>query len=288
MEDTIKSGELEALIGLLDDPDEDVFEAVRKRLIELGSLPIARLQVEAATSKQPIARRRAAHIVHAIQERALNSLTALLTHHRKTNTNIDLEEALLLLDAFGNPEADRAGVSSYLDALALRVHELFITKQPANDLTHILSITTVLYDEEDFQGAEDDFYDPANSYLSTLIDNKVGIPISLAVLIILIADRVGLRVDGIAMPFHFLLQIPEVELMIDPFTSGTFITRDDCIKFIVRSGVQFADSMLDAVGSNDIVIRMMRNLVLAHEKHSDVWEAQRLTTALTTLGVKVS
>ena len=87
------------------------------------------------------------------------------------------------------------------------------------------------------------------------------------------------------MPYHFLLNITSLELMIDPFNAGTFITADDCKRFISKSGIDFRPEMLDTVGSNDIIVRMMRNLVLAHEKHSDVWEAQQLNSALSNLGL---
>lgn len=288
MEVIIKSDELTALLNLLDDPDEEVYGAVSLRLVELGHPSIIELQTEVEMGNRPLARMRAADIIHAYQDSAISTLTRLLHHHMETHSEVDLQEAMLLLDAFGNPGANRDGIGHYLDHIALRVHELFIKKQPANDLTHVLSITTIIYDEEEFHGAAEDFYDPANSYLSTLIDRKSGIPISLAAIVMMVAERVGLNVKGVALPFHFLVRVPELEIMLDPYSSGTFVTREDCVKFMERSGTSFSDSMLEVIDNNKILLRMIRNLILAHQKHSNDWEAQRLATVLSTLGVATS
>ena len=272
------------LLSLIDDPDETVHSAVMDKLRSMcpAIIPELRLELERVVGTK--ARAFVLDLIHEYQQQPLDDLVRLLKLHLHTSQDIDLEEAMVLLDSFGHPAANAHSMSRYLDELALRVHEVFITKTPANDLTHVMALQTVLFEQEGFHGASEDYYAPSNSYLTSVIERKEGIPVSLAAIELLVADRIGLDIQGVAMPFHFLLFVPELGLYLDPFQFGTFISRDDCVTFVRRSGLSFDQRMLDPVRNVDIIIRMLRNLALAHERHAEVWEAQAIHRALRDLG----
>jgi len=272
------------LLSLIDDPDETVHTAVMDKLRSMcpAIIPELRLELERVVGTK--ARAFVLDLIHEYQQQPLDDLVRLLKLHLHTSQDIDLEEAMVLLDGFGHPAANAHSMSKYLDELALRVHEVFITKTPANDLTHVMALQTVLFEQEGFHGASEDYYAPSNSYLTSVIERKEGIPVSLAAIELLVADRIGLDIQGVAMPFHFLLFVPELGLYLDPFQYGTFISRDDCVTFVRRSGLSFDQRMLDPVRNVDIIIRMLRNLALAHERHAEVWEAQAIHKALRDLG----
>ena len=278
------SSELMSLLALIDDPDETVHSAVMDRLRSLcpDVIPELRSSLDRVVSSR--ARDLIFELIHEYQQQPLTDLVRLLKLHVDASTDVDLEEALVLLNGFGHPAANTRSMSTYLDDLALRVHEVFITKTPANDLTHVMALQTILFEEEGFHGASEDYYAPSNSYLTSVIERKEGIPVSLAAIELLVADRIGLDIQGVAMPFHFLLYVPELGLYLDPFQYGTFISRDDCVTFVRRSGLSFDQRMLDPVRNVDIMIRMLRNLALAHERHGEVWEAQAIHAALRDLG----
>ena len=265
---------------LVDDPDPDVHGAVMEELKSYGKGIIPQLRESVKKLDESTTRQELADLIHEYQRKPLDDLVKLIRLHQASETDMDLEDALFLLDSFGEPDADREAISKYLDELAIRVHEIFISQSPANDLTHVLSMHSVLFEQEGFHGTTDDYYDPRNSYLSSVVSRRVGIPVSLAALELLLAERVGLDVQGVAMPYHFLLYIPEIELFIDPFHSGTFISKDDCVSFLERSGVAFNESMLSPVKNVDILVRMIRNLSFAHGRQAEVWEAQALEKAL--------
>ena len=271
---------ISSLLRLIDDPDEEVYLAVVAQIRAMGPSAIPELRAEIVRCEGPSARQRLTQIIRDFQVEPLNDLIRLLKLHQQSETDIDLEEALFLLDAFGRPEADRREVAAYLDDLALQVHEIFISQLPANDLTHVLSIHSVMFEREGFHGASADYYDPLNSYISSVIGRKEGIPVSLAAVELLIADRVGLEMTGVAMPYHFVLYAPELHLYIDPFHAGNFISRNDCITFLERSGLSFHEQMLQPVSNVDMIIRMIRNLSFAHNRKLEVWEAQVLEGAL--------
>ena len=276
--------EIASLLRLIDDPDETVHSAVMDRLRALCPQVIPDLTQALSGLSSDRARGEILDVIHAHQRTNLDRLSALIKQSLLSTQDLVLEEAVTLINGFGRPTEDSQSLVRYLDGLALRVHEVFITKTPANDLTHVMALQTVLYEEEGFTGAKEDYYAPASSYLTSVIDQRSGIPVSLAAIELMIADRVGLDLRGVAMPFHFLLYVPELGLYLDPVQHGTFVSRDDCIRFVQRSGLTFDQRMLDPVRNVDIVLRMLRNLALAHERYGEVWEAQSISQVLRDLG----
>ena len=279
-----RPSELISLLSLIDDPDETVHSAVMERLRSQCPDIVPSLREHLGRVVSTTARDQILDLIHEYQQQPLTDLVRLLKLHLHASSDVDLEEAMVLLDGFGHPAGNARSMSRYLDELALRVHEVFITKTPANDLTHVMALQTVLFEQEGFHGASEDYYAPSNSYLTSVIERKEGIPVSLAAIELLVADRIGLDIQGVAMPFHFLLYVPELGLYLDPFQYGTFISRDDCVTFVRRSGLSFDQRMLDPVRNVDIIIRMLRNLALAHERHGEIWEAQTIHRALQDLG----
>lgn len=109
---------------------------------------------------------------------------------------------------------------------------------------------------------------------------RIGIPISLSAAYMLVGERVGIELDGIGMPLHFLVFHPVLRVYIDVFNFGVFISREDCKHFISKSNFDFNDSMLDKVSNRTIIIRMIRNLIYAHSRNQEMWEAEQLQNTL--------
>lgn len=272
--------EIRSCLRLADDPDEAVSHAVMDRLYRLGPSIMPQLVSALSTTESMVARHHLERVVHRFKLQPLLELRALIGSALERRTDIDLESAVVLLDAFRDPTSDPRVVRSYLDALALRVHEMFITKAPANDLTQMLCIHEVMFEQERFRGAEDRYHDPDTSYLSSVIASRTGIPIALGIVYQLVAERVGFDVVGIGLPYHYVLYSPALELYIDVFHGGIFITRENCMRFIQQSGLTFDESMLRPLTSLQIIERMIRNLHFAHARCVDLWEAATLQELL--------
>ncbi len=84
----------------------------------------------------------------------------------------------------------------------------------------------------------------------------------------------------IAPEGDFVVYCPQIDLYVDPFHGGTFLSREDCSSFVQRSGLMFTNDMLNPVRSVDIVLRILRNLAFAHSKAQNIWEATTLQRAL--------
>jgi regulator of sirC expression with transglutaminase-like and TPR domain len=274
---------VDVLLRLLDDPDEAVGVQVIRQLADHGPGITGILRGVIDRADDTISRGRATQVIHMHQREALMHLVRSIVHHRTNGTDIDLEEAMVMLDAFGDPGRNMTVIRRQLDGMALDVHERFITMQPATDLTQLLAINCVLFEERGFTGAGEPYYVPSNSYLSTVMTQRKGIPISLCALMLLLADRSGLELLPVALPFHFVLYSPVLECFVDGYHGGNLLDRKDCRAIVERNGMAFRDDMLAPVTSIDCVIRMMRNLAFAHAHVGDVWEATMLHRTLESL-----
>ncbi|MBL7998534.1 MAG: transglutaminase family protein [Candidatus Kapabacteria bacterium] len=278
--------ELRPLLSLLDDTDTTVTTAVHNKLTSYGRLavPYLRSCIEQEIFNGDNANQtvisNATACIRGLQTGALSSLLDLVMDAHSTNGDVSLEASSMYLAAFGFPEIDTESYKQKLDELALRVHSIFISMKNPNDLTLLLSLNTVFFEQENIRGASKNYYAPENSYINTLIDTKRGIPISISIVYMLIAERVGIELHGIGMPLHFLVYHPLLDVFIDTFNVGAFISRQDCEQFIKQSGFSYSENMLVKSTNISILIRKIRNLIYAHSKYDQTWEAETLQETL--------
>jgi regulator of sirC expression with transglutaminase-like and TPR domain len=152
---------------------------------------------------------------------------------------------------------------SQLDGLGQAV-ELRIGDEK-NPYRIIAALNTVLFKELGFQGNRSEYYDPKNSFLNDVITRKKGIPISLSVVYMEVARRVGLKLEGIGFPGHFLVKYDDgdVEILIDVFNGGEIRAREDLdrmLQQLYRGQVSYQPGFVAALGKRDILRRMLNNL----------------------------
>src|SRR5205085_536784 len=145
----------------------------------------------------------------------------------------------------------------------LQRHEL----APAS--IRIATLNAYLYEELGFSGNRDRYEDPRNSFLNEVLDRRLGIPISLAIVYLEIGRRAGLRLDGVNFPGHFLVRAPaqaggaQDDVIIDPFHSGAILSEVDC-RHLLRQHLgeeaAFDRALLATATRQHIVVRMLVNL----------------------------
>lgn len=166
---------------------------------------------------------------------------------------LPLDELAFLIAAHAHPALDLDAELARLDELAARVND------PTLD-----GLRRLLFRDLGFAGNEDDYYDPRNSYLDDVLDRRIGIPISLAVLMLEVGRRVGVPLSGVSMPGHFLVRDKvDPEVFVDPFARGLVLDRRGCqLRFHGVHGVDasFDPAFLEPVGKRAIVDRMLANL----------------------------
>ncbi len=176
---------------------------------------------------------------------------------------IDLGRAALVIATQEYPDLEIDDCLSQLDSLGQAV-ELRIDDEK-NPYRIIAALNTVLFKELGFQGNHSEYYDPKNSFLNDVITRKKGIPISLSVIYMEVARRVGLSLAGIGFPGHFLVKYDDgdVEILIDVFNGGESRSREDLdrmLQQLYRGQVSYQANFVAALGKRDILRRMLNNL----------------------------
>jgi regulator of sirC expression with transglutaminase-like and TPR domain len=266
------SRELYALYSLLDDPQAAVQKAVRDRILDLGEGCVADLR-ELTELHGNLHRDLVEEIVNHIRKK--NALLRL-SAYSVSNAAIDLEEGAFAIAKFGHPEVNIASYKQRLDEMAGDIHILAGSR--ATPLDTFMKMRSYLFSDLGFLGNREDYYNPNNSFLSRVIDYRKGIPITLSVLMLLLGKRLGLILNGIGMPMHFLVQYDDGSRMffVDAFNSGIIITRDQCRLMLSSSGIKLTPEMLAPIPTRDILERMWRNLYLAYQQQGDDAEATRV------------
>lgn len=172
-----------------------------------------------------------------------------------------LDEACLLIAAEANPGLDIEGCLGRLDAIA----ETCAAPLLETLLEH-------LYIELGFAGNLTDYYDPRNSLLDHVLERRIGIPITLAVVALEVGRRIGVPMSGIGMPGHFLLRDKvDPDVFIDPF-SGRLLDKNACLRLHQRltGGSVWNDAFLLPVTRQAIVVRVLSNLKEVAKRTSDL------------------
>jgi regulator of sirC expression with transglutaminase-like and TPR domain len=191
----------------------------------------------------------------------------------RPDSEIDLAGGALCIAADARPDLDPAPTLAALDELASRVR-LRVDRGDDDDTT-IARLHDVLYREVGLRApTAAEFHDPLNSDLDRVVARRVGLPISLAIVELEVAWRIGLALHGIGLPGHFILGGPTGTL-IDPAGGGRALTPDDCQALIRRSlgeSVLFHVGLLRRAGRREILARVLRNLRSVHLTRRD-WPA---------------
>ena len=129
----------------------------------------------------------------------------------------------------------------------------------------IATLNAYLFEELGFSGNADRYDDPRNSFLNEVLDRRLGIPISLAVVYLEIGRRAGMRLEGVNFPGHFLVRAPDAaeDLIVDPFHAGALLSEVDCrhlLREYVGDETAFDRALLATATRAHIVVRMLVNL----------------------------
>jgi regulator of sirC expression with transglutaminase-like and TPR domain len=181
-------------------------------------------------------------------------------------TDCDLARAALEIARIGHPDLEPEDYLRHLDALAAAVRPRLSSTMAPEDAASVL--TTFLYEECGFRGNEENYYDPRNSYLNEVLERRAGIPITLAVVLIEVAARVGLVIEGVGFPGHFLVRVPTPRgpLLLDPFSGGSRVSDQELRERLRglhggRTPDVVPPEALETADRPAILARMLRNLL---------------------------
>jgi regulator of sirC expression with transglutaminase-like and TPR domain len=184
---------------------------------------------------------------------------------RRPDAEVNLGEAALLIAAEAYEGLDIDHYLGRLDRLAAEAKEHLGNVE--SETERIARLNRFLFVEKGFVGNQEDYYDRRNSFLNEVLDRHVGIPITLSLVYIEVARRLGLAVAGVGFPGHFLVKyLGKQELIIDAFF-GLMLSERDChdrLKSVLGERASFDRRYLQSATAKEILIRMLRNLKQIH------------------------
>ena len=185
--------------------------------------------------------------------------------------DIDLVQAGMLVAKLDNEDLDIEPYRKEIERMAREI-QAALPKSPDGQ-AKLEALNKYLFQERGFHGSRGDYYNRSNSYLNEVLDDREGIPITLSVLYMELARRLGLKVVGIPLPGHFVVQyLPEKGdgLLIDVFDEGKTLTQQEADKRVLElSGEPLTDSELKPAGKKAIIVRMLHNLLAIADRNRD-------------------
>lgn len=184
-----------------------------------------------------------------------------------------LENGIFLVASFNNPFLQYELIVKRLNDLSQQLkknlEEIKLTEDPSsviNEVNHFLFM------EVGFDGNKKDFFDKNNSYIDQVLETRLGNPILLSIIYILVTNRLGLPFEGVKMPAHFLVKYVDRDdpIFVDPFNKGEIITADVCKERINSLKLPWSEDYLVTPSSKQIITRVLQNLFNIYQNDQEL------------------
>jgi regulator of sirC expression with transglutaminase-like and TPR domain len=172
-----------------------------------------------------------------------------------------------------------------LDSIGRRAAAALDGTAGASIRSRVARLNELLFADEGFAGNRAHYDDFRNSLLNVVLDRRLGIPITLALVYIEVARRAGMQVEGVAFPGHFLLSVPTggAGLILDPFAGGAELDETGCRSLLARAmgdDAAFDTDMLRPCSTRQLLLRMLNNLKRTYIELQSFPQAYRVTDLL--------
>ncbi|MHA4893439.1 transglutaminase-like domain-containing protein [Pedobacter sp. PWIIR3] len=261
--------EINALVKLLDDPDQEVYQHVEGRLLEYGNEVIDFLENTWEHSLDALLQQRIENIVHKIQ---FNNVKEDLNLWYQSGA-FDLLQGALVINRYQYPDLDEDKVIFQLEEIK---REIWVGLQyEMSSIEKIKLINHVFYNVYGFAGNTKNHLDPQNSFMSQVIESKKGNQISLAIIYSTLAQKLDIPVYGVNLPQHFILgYIDETKreeqefgvlFYINAFNKGAIFGKHDVDQFLRQLNLDPQPGFYAPCSNVEIIRRVIRNLISAYE-----------------------
>jgi regulator of sirC expression with transglutaminase-like and TPR domain len=201
---------------------------------------------------------------------SLLELSALVS---RPDGRIDLARASLAIARWEYPRLDADAYLERLDGLARAVDGV---RRSPDALGRLHRLREYLFVEQGFAGNRDEYYDPRNSFLNDVLDRRQGIPITLSLVLMEVGKRLGLAIEGIGLPGHFIAgaRLDDSQILLDPFNGGALVTPEECeelVGSVVGRPVTLRPEHYAPVSGRQLLTRMLANLKGAYWR-SQEWD----------------
>lgn len=266
--------ELDALIRLLDEPNEDIFLQIRDKLVYYGKDAIPVLESAWDNSFDNLIQNRIEEIIHNIQQNHL----LLELKDWSENQQFDLLKGFYLISRYQYPDLDYKAIE---DKVEIIKRDIWLELNSGlTALEKVKVINHIIFDVHGFKGNKTNVDAPQNYFINNLLESKKGNHISLGVLFIIIAQKLGIPIFGVDLPQHFVLAYVdeihderytmadenEVLFYINPFNKGAIFTKNEIEVYINHLGINKKDAYFKPCSNISIITRLIDSLVATYKK----------------------
>ena len=279
--------EIDALVKLLDDPDEEVYQHVQNRLLTYGTEVISYLESAWEQSLNTVLQERIENLVHTIQFTTVKEDLNLWYQ----SGAFDLLQGALIINRYQFPDLNEQLIINQIEEIKREIW--FNLQYEMSSIEKIKLINHVFYHQYGFSGNTKNHHDPQNSYLNQVLESKKGNQISLAILYATLAQKLDIPVYGVNLPQHFILgYIDEsnaekeygVLFYINAFNKGAIFGKHDVDQFLRQLNLEPQPGFYSPCSNAEIIRRVIRNLISAYEnlgspeKVNELKELQEILT----------
>ncbi len=258
----LNNKELKALVSLLDDDDTEVIQHVEGRIMSLGTHIIPYLEFEWENSFNPIVQKRIEELVHSLQF----ELTKEKLYAWKAQGAKDLLEGMWLVNTYQYPDLELEQLTREIEQVYYNVWMEF--KSDIHPVDQVKQLNSVFFNSLHFGANTKNFHSPGNSMLNVVLQTRKGNPISLCVIYMLVAQKLKMPIYGVNLPNLFVMtyKTEDVQFYINAFNRGLIFSRKEIDQYIQNLNLQPNDSFYEPCTNEDIIVRVLRNLINSHEK----------------------
>ena len=274
MTENIKIKELNALISLLDEPNEEMFIHIRQKLMNYGNDAIPLLESAWDNSFDNLIQNRIEDIIHTIQMKELRSELAAWS----LGNSFDLLRGFYLVTKYQYPDLNEKDITDMVELIKRDIWLELNSNLTA--LEKIKVINHIIFEIHGFKGNKTNIDAPHNLFLNNLLESKKGNHLSIGILYIIVAQKLGIPVFGVNLPQHFVLAYVdeihdekykivdenEVLFYVNPFNRGAVFTRREIEIFIKHMHINAADEYFMPCDNITIIKRLFENLIFAYKK----------------------
>ena len=263
------SHEKEALLGLLDDIQPAVRTGLLSHFQSHGASAIEFLQ-EVTTGTNRVL---AWHARWFLEELKFTDPVAEFRGFIRS-LNYEIETGALLLSRTVSRGIDIGACCAQLDEIAARCRELIAEPMTPREKCRVLN--RVLFHEQGFRGNQEHYTDPLNSFLDQVLQRRKGIPISLSIVYLLVAQRLGLNLEPVGLPGHFVIgcYLDEAPFFIDAFEQGSFRTAEELFAQLRSHNIVPKPTDLAPTPVREVLCRCCRNLANHYQAEGDTEHAR--------------
>ncbi len=251
-----------AVIDLLGDDNPKIVHACRKRLLDWRG-PARGYLNDATSHPDAVVRLRVRAVLRVLDQQDWCDAVARFAARIPSEGQLDsktLERGAVLLSSMGrmgNVQAD--AMAETLDRHAEDLKRRIAGK---STVTVARLLSGYLAGRQGYSGSRSSFYNAANVNLDTVVEQRLGVPVSLSLLYMLVGRRAGLQVVGVSIPDHFLVRVHGTKpVLLDPYHEGRSVTKADCVRYLRRAGFGLhTSSYLEDVSDRQVLGYLVRNL----------------------------